>query len=347
MWTNAVKRWFNPSVNGPVFASHSVADVLTGHRRQLTVVWWCLCLCIICSSLIRFDVVSSGFLFYVLVYAGSAGCAWFWLLSRCLFRKQTGLTPWGFVVVALVMLTEGTADWFIHTTTPGTGSETVRVMANAASVICIAAIVFVFHETLQGIGTIKNTSERRFRYGFIAGFGLMTGVAVLWVMGAYSDSFAARWNAELLTLCAVMGVAGSRLAVQYRLRHPLINANQYHTDAAGEAQLAERIQQAISDEALLTQADLKVADFARHLGEQEYKVTRCISNRLNYRNFNHLLNSARIRRARVLLKDPANEHKTIASIAFDCGYNSLGPFNRAFKQITKLTPREFRNKAGH
>ena len=342
MWTDGIKRWFNPSAHGPGFADHSVADMLTGQRRQITVVWWCLCLCIVCSSLIRFDVVSSGFLFYALLYAGSAGCAWFWLLSRCLFRKQTGLIPWGGVVVASVMLIEGTADWFIHTSTPGTGSESVRVMANAASMICIAAIVFVFHETLQGLGTIKNASERRFRLWFIAGFGLMTGVAVLWVMGAYTGSFAARWHAELLTLCAVIGVVGSRLAVEYRLRHPLVSTHQRHTDTALEAQLAERILKAIRDESLFTRTDLKVGDFAEHLGEQEYKVTRCISNRLAYRNFNHLLNTQRIERAKGLLNDPAHDSMTIASIAFDCGYNSLGPFNRAFKQLTGTTPREYR-----
>jgi AraC-like DNA-binding protein len=343
MWINGFKGLLNPNQNRVVDSGSPMVGWLNnqGQQSPLVLVWWCLTLCIISSALVRFEWVSSGFLFYVLIYTGSAGCAWFWLLSRCLFTKQPGIRPWSVVVVAMVMLIEGTADWILHATTSG-GGEVARVVANAASMICIAAIVFVFHEALAGYQKIKSEQERRFRLWFIVGFGLMTGVAVLWVMGAYSGSMAARWNAELLTLCSLIGVVGSRMAIQYRMRHPLIHTRSLQQGAHNEAQLARRIQQAISDEALLTRIDLKVAAFAEHLDEQEYKVTRCITNHLAYRNFNHLLNHHRIERAKKLLNDPGHSHKTIATIAFDCGYNSLGPFNRAFKAMTGSTPREFR-----
>ena len=45
-----------------------------------------------------------------------------------------------------------------------------------------------------------------------------------------------------------------------------------------------------------------------------------------------------------ILKDPNNNHLKIATVAFDCGFNSLGLFNRAFKQYTGKTPRTYRQE---
>ena len=35
------------------------------------------------------------------------------------------------------------------------------------------------------------------------------------------------------------------------------------------------------------------------------------------------------------------------TIALDCGYGSIGPFNRAFKARFGITPTQFRNSAMH
>ena len=44
------------------------------------------------------------------------------------------------------------------------------------------------------------------------------------------------------------------------------------------------------------------------------------------------------------LTDPA-ETGSILEIAFDCGFGSIGPFNRAFKDQVGSTPRAFRRAA--
>jgi AraC-like DNA-binding protein len=43
--------------------------------------------------------------------------------------------------------------------------------------------------------------------------------------------------------------------------------------------------------------------------------------------------------------DPAEARKTVSSIAFDLGFGSLGPFNRAFREVTGLSPTEWRKQA--
>ena len=45
------------------------------------------------------------------------------------------------------------------------------------------------------------------------------------------------------------------------------------------------------------------------------------------------------------LADPGEARTTVAAIAFDLGYGSLGPFNRAFRTATGSTPTEWRRQA--
>jgi AraC-like DNA-binding protein/mannose-6-phosphate isomerase-like protein (cupin superfamily) len=54
----------------------------------------------------------------------------------------------------------------------------------------------------------------------------------------------------------------------------------------------------------------------------------------------HILNS-RIQAATALLADDA---RSIADIAFSCGFNTLSSFNRAFKTTHGLSPRDFRRR---
>ena len=45
------------------------------------------------------------------------------------------------------------------------------------------------------------------------------------------------------------------------------------------------------------------------------------------------------------LANPAEARTTVAAIAFDLGYGSLGPFNRAFRTATGSTPSAWRRAA--
>ena len=62
-------------------------------------------------------------------------------------------------------------------------------------------------------------------------------------------------------------------------------------------------------------------------------------------NFNAYLNGWRLADAKQALADPAQRDVPISTIALDAGFQSLGPFNRAFKAETGLTPSEFRERS--
>ncbi len=54
----------------------------------------------------------------------------------------------------------------------------------------------------------------------------------------------------------------------------------------------------------------------------------------------HLLKS-RIQAAAALLAD---HDRAITEIAFSCGFNTLSSFNRAFKAMHKMNPRDYRQR---
>lgn len=318
--------------------------------QPLVLIWWCLALCIVSATLTRYMTASTGLTYGFLLLLGSGGCAWIWLLSRSLFRDSQALNSKATLLVPVVIVIEATAALVSPTSLNGTFNEFYRVFSNAASLVCIAAIVYVCNEVLNGFSKIRSKQERRFRIIFLSVFSIPVAVAILWVMGAEAETFAAEWNNGLITFCAFIALIGSRLAVEYRLsttrtKSPLSSQASDELNPVKEANLlADKVLLAINNDSLLTQPNLKVSDLANHISEQEYKVTRCITSSLKYRNFNHMLNNHRIDRALGMLIDPNNNHLNIATIAFDCGYNSLGPFNRAFKQHTGKTPRQYRQQ---
>lgn len=90
---------------------------------------------------------------------------------------------------------------------------------------------------------------------------------------------------------------------------------------------------------------LTIVAAATLLETPEHRLRRLINQKLGYRNFADYLNGYRIAEARRRLADPAEARATVASIAFDLGYGSLGPFNRAFRAATGSTPTEWRRQA--
>ncbi|HWH83370.1 MAG TPA: helix-turn-helix domain-containing protein, partial [Burkholderiaceae bacterium] len=111
-----------------------------------------------------------------------------------------------------------------------------------------------------------------------------------------------------------------------------------------EQRLAEALRRAMVDERAYRTEDLTVAVLAARLAVPEYRLRRVINQRLGHRNFNAFVNGFRLDEARAALADPAKRELPILTIALDAGFQSIGPFNRAFKAATGLTPGEFRKE---
>jgi AraC-like DNA-binding protein len=89
---------------------------------------------------------------------------------------------------------------------------------------------------------------------------------------------------------------------------------------------------------------LTLASLAQQLGTPEYRLRRVINQGLGHRNFNAFINGLRLAEARRRLANPAERALPVLTIALDVGFGSIGPFNRAFKAETGLTPTEYRQQ---
>tara|TARA_R110002124_G_scaffold73280_2_gene196696 strand:- start:313 stop:1359 length:1047 start_codon:yes stop_codon:yes gene_type:complete len=276
----------------------------------------------------------------MIAVAGYATCGWSWLLVRALFQPAGARQPlWPLLLVLVLVATGAFLRLF------GENSASLpRMAGNFATLVSSTLLLLAMIEPLKGLQWNGPKGERRFRLGFAAGYGSLLGISVIWVNGAPAGSLAGHWDVAITTACTLLAMAGMGFAVWYRLRHPLDATSPVRRRArpADTGDMAERLTRLIVDEAIFTRQNLKVADVARRLGEPEYRVTQCITGALGFRNFNQMANHYRIEDAKRLLADLGNDRLPILTIAYDCGFNSTGPFNRAFKAETGLTPKQFR-----
>jgi AraC-like DNA-binding protein len=112
-----------------------------------------------------------------------------------------------------------------------------------------------------------------------------------------------------------------------------------------EPVLLRRLQQLMDVERAYRREGLTIGSLSAELGVPEYRLRQLINEGLGHRNFNAFLNRYRIEEAKAALADPEQREVPVLTIAMDAGFQSVGPFNRAFRAATDLTPTEFRRLA--
>jgi AraC-like DNA-binding protein len=112
--------------------------------------------------------------------------------------------------------------------------------------------------------------------------------------------------------------------------------------SAADQRLVDALMRLMADERIYRHDNITIGTLATKLAVPEYRLRRLINQRLGYRNFNVFLNNHRIEEAKAALADPSQAEVPVITIAMDAGFQSLGPFNRAFKATTGVTPTEYR-----
>jgi AraC-like DNA-binding protein len=98
---------------------------------------------------------------------------------------------------------------------------------------------------------------------------------------------------------------------------------------------------------LYREAGLTISMLAKKLNLPEYRLRAFIHKQLGFRNFNAMLHRYRIEDAGNALSDKEKRNLPVLTIALSVGYQSITPFNNAFREIKGVTPSEYRKKMSH
>lgn len=115
--------------------------------------------------------------------------------------------------------------------------------------------------------------------------------------------------------------------------------------SAGDRALLARLTRAMDEEDVWRTEGLTMFDLAKQVGAPEHRLRRLINTELGYRNFSAYLNERRINAAKTALAHPDRALSPVSGVAYEVGFASLGPFNRAFKAATGFTPSDWRSTA--
>jgi AraC-like DNA-binding protein len=199
---------------------------------------------------------------------------------------------------------------------------------------------------LSGRGADLVEARRRFRAVFVVGIGgYMALIAVLEVV-LHRDT-PPLWLV-MLNPAAIWLLTSFVLLRAVRLRHDdlvgalLLPPVPEDAVAPADRALLRRLTEAMTGDRLYLEEGLGIGVLAERLAVPEYRLRRLINRQLGHRNFPAFLNSYRVADAKAALADPARRREPILTIALGLGFGSIGPFNRAFKAATGMTPSAFR-----
>jgi len=290
------------------------------------------------SYMLSHGIGGAGPVWTALEMVGAGACGWAWLIARALFDPAKRDAWWPRIVAGVVAVSGALSVLSL----PGLAG---RVIDNGYALSGSAVLLLTFVEPFLRFRRDLPAGEKRFRIVFVVVYALLVAVSILAPGGADLTAEAARRIDLLKSLCALGGLVAGTAAVTFRMRHPLAAegaSRPRRTATPEDERLARRVLDLLDREAVHTEPNLKVADVAARLGQPEYRVSQAVTAVLGFENFNRLINHHRIALAKRLLADDGRR-RSILDVAFECGFGSVGPFNRAFKAETGVTPRAFRS----
>jgi AraC-like DNA-binding protein len=290
----------------------------------------------------------SAWLLWGVTLASCATCNMYWLVSRNLFRGERGVQREhvaAAIGIALMIMAYRAAE--------NMGSSNyvqwTSILGALLTLTSSTVLVLAFIEALRGWSSALPPVEKRLRLTFMVVFGscVLAGT----ISGALVERMPELGSIrQIIThACALLIILFTHVALYIRRRNPLQdaiaveNAKPVATDIKPEDyRLADAIRHQLEVLQVFREPELKVADLAGQLNTAEYKASRVISQVLGERNFNQMVNRYRITHACQLL-EIANSTQSVLDISMECGFASLGPFNRAFKAAMGVTPSVYRN----
>lgn len=276
-------------------------------------------------------------------FIDAANIVFIWWFGRALFEDDfhLGWLEWlGFVVVIVPTLSYRLYELNIT----DLSLMAPPIVGSSLSALLIAHLIYV---TVSGRHDDVIERRRRMRFYFVLGLCIATLViiiservlsesyavqisilrtAIIFPMALWGMLWLTRLEGEKLIFASVKEVV---------VAEPMIDPR----DHALHRQLLDEMEQRHA----YREPGLTIRDLAERLAVPEHRLRALINKGMGFRNFSGFVNDYRIAAVKSAMQRAENARTPILTLALNEGFNSLAPFNRAFRAATGQTPTEYRD----
>ncbi|WP_350286745.1 helix-turn-helix domain-containing protein [uncultured Croceitalea sp.] len=283
------------------------------------------------------DPVIRNYLLAVLFCVGPS----LWLYTKYLHQpyiKPTVAILWHYTPFFLIL----PICWLIPNN-PGDFSIYFALFYNAISAhmlgYCLLSIVWFYHRAKQG-NYDKHEKERSWLTYFLWGNFAMLVTYIL------ISTLIIPFYLGLSFLFSVMVILFSVMA----LKNPELfrmPKQKYRNSRLGDSEvidIMQKLRAVMVDGKPYLDPSLSQAMLSEKVGVSINHLSQAI-NQNEGLNFSQFISKYRIDEAKNLLLANSHRHYTIATVAYESGFNSISSFNTTFKKITGTTPIAFRKSA--
>ena len=266
-----------------------------------------------------------------------------WLFASVLFEDEPSIPLWRLSLPFACQL-----FWILGATTP---TSPFKVLVwQVFAVFTVAIVVHILLIAWRGWRNDLIDERRRLRAPLAAAAAGYVFVQSLCNFGFNGQPILPS-IVQAITLAALgLGGALALLRVEPLLvqaapvagEQPLQPPTQVLDLTPADRLVLARLDRAMNENEVWRGEDLSIGTLAALVGAPEHRLRKLINGTLGHRNFADYVNGRRIEAAKAALSDPEQALKSVSTIAYELGFASLGPFNRAFRAATGVTPTAWR-----
>ncbi|MDA0368179.1 MAG: helix-turn-helix domain-containing protein [Proteobacteria bacterium] len=270
-----------------------------------------------------------------------ANPALYWMFGRALFEERTRFAgaEWGPLGLLLVLYA-----------VRGAGvAENREILGIVQQIVSFALVAHVMWVALYRRENDLIDARRAFRLPFAIATGFVIASVVIGeiVLSDQTPGIVL----QVLVAVVVTAITSGALALLLKTRGerlfiqgPPVARATSSLETVDDPAL-KSLREAMETDYVWREEGLTIGTLAARLQLPEYRLRRLINRHLEFRNFSTFLNGYRVTEAKRRLADPKEARIPILTIALETGFASIGPFNRAFKTETGLTPSQFRSQS--
>ena len=288
-----------------------------------------------------------------LVGVTSSSISGLFMLYCFLIFQEAHRFPRALAAAFLLQVFAELALMIISLRTEGQGGSLFNGIAFVLDLMQLGFVGLAIYWTLSGWSADLVEDRRVFRWFVIGVQGALIFFVLFLESFVFDDGAQAFVGVQAITVYSIAALALGMLLVSMKFDYVSLSQairkvterESAPTESTNAPFDIDGFNVAFREGFLYREAGLTIAVLATKLGLPEYKLRAFIHQELGFRNFNAMLHVYRVAEACEILSDAKKANLPVLTVALSVGYQSITPFNNAFRELKGMTPSEFRKQA--